>query len=88
VAGSCEYGDEPSGSGATELVGRSVSQVVTLTTYNPIQSSQYPGGEGRPSYKLCTLMLSHPSQDKCTQARCNVLLLILYILSYCCGRCQ
>jgi hypothetical protein len=28
VAGSCEYGDEPLGSGATELVGRSVSQSV------------------------------------------------------------
>jgi hypothetical protein len=29
VAGSCEYGDEPSGSGATELVCRSVSQSVS-----------------------------------------------------------
>jgi hypothetical protein len=31
VAGSCEYGDEPSGSGATELGGK-VGDVVQLLT--------------------------------------------------------
>jgi hypothetical protein len=29
VAGSCEYSDEPLGSGATELVSQSVSELVS-----------------------------------------------------------
>jgi hypothetical protein len=33
VAGSCEYGDEPSGSGATELV--KVSKKVKQSRYTP-----------------------------------------------------
>jgi hypothetical protein len=32
VAGSCEYGDEPSGSGATKLVIETNVVMVTLTT--------------------------------------------------------
>jgi hypothetical protein len=36
VAGCCEYGDEPSGSGATELVGD--IQVLTAASVNIIDS--------------------------------------------------
>jgi hypothetical protein len=56
VAGSCEYGDEPSGSGATELVSLCVQ---TGSGANPASCTigigdPFPGAETRPGVMLTT----------------------------------
>jgi hypothetical protein len=43
VAGSCEYGDEPSGSGATELVSLDLHNLVCWITIRHIMARQNLG---------------------------------------------
>jgi hypothetical protein len=52
VAGSCEYGDEPSGSGATELV---ISTGVTqlYLAFEARESGEFPGLRSTVLHKVC-----------------------------------